>query len=413
MDFIEHLPDHPLNETLIEHAAPRDWVNPTPQDDYHLVVIGGGSAGLVATSAAAQLGARVALIEKGVLGGDCLNVGCVPSKAIIRAGKVAADMKKGAKFGVSVPADQITVDFAKVMEHVWSARAHIAPHDSAKRFTDLGADVFFGTGTFIDGNTIDVDGQKLKFRKALIATGSGPRHIPIPGLADVGYLTNESLWNVTTQPESLAVIGAGPIGAELAQSFQRLGTQVTLIDLAPQILIREDRDAADIVQNALVSDGVNLCLGASTKQVSARDGKKVLEIEQGGETKQIVVDDILLAVGRAPNINGLNLEAAGVEYTKKGVTVDDTLRTTNKNVYAAGDVAMKYQFTHAAGHAAGIVIQNALFPNPKKLKVSDLIMPWATYTDPEVAHVGLYENCLLYTSPSPRDLSTSRMPSSA
>lgn len=390
MSLLESLPTHPLNEKLISHVAPRDWQNPKAAAEYQLVIIGGGSAGLVAASGAAQLGAKVALIEKEMLGGDCLNVGCVPSKAIIRAGKAMGEINDAAALGITVP-EGSTVDFAQVMAHVWSARAAIAPHDSAARFTDLGVDVFFGVAEFTGSHTIRVDdGQTLTFKKALIATGSAPRHIPIPGLADAGYLTNETLWNVTTQPQSLAVIGAGPIGCELAQSFQRLGTQVTLIDLAPQVLIREDPDAAAIVQNKLIKEGMTLRLGAMTKNVTVQDGKKVLTVEIDGTAETIAVDEILLAVGRAPNVNGLNLEAAGVSYDKRGVTVDDYLQTTNPDIFGAGDVAMKYQFTHAAGHAAGIVIRNALMRLPKA-KLSSLIMPWATYTDPEIAHVGLYE----------------------
>ncbi len=393
MSYLDHFPEHEHNETLIKWAAPRDWRNPTPTERYNLVIIGGGSAGLVAASGAAQLGAKVALIEKHALGGDCLNVGCVPSKALIRAAKTVGMIRKSAKLGVT--AGEVKVDFKKVMEHVWQSRAAIAPHDSAERYTKLGVDVYFGTAEFTGTHTIAVDGQTLEFKKALIATGSRPLVIPIPGLADAGYITNETVWNLTELPESLAVIGGGPIGAELAQSFQRLGTQVTMLDIAPQILIREDPDAAAIVQKSLVSDGVKLAVGANTKNVELRDGKKALTVEIDGETSEIVVDEILLAVGRIPNLDGLGLDLAGVEYHKRGLTVNDNLQTTNPDIYGAGDVASKYQFTHVAGHSAAIVIQNALFsdfiPLAPKRRMSDLIIPWATYTDPEVAHVGLYE----------------------
>lgn len=389
MSLVEAIPSHELNDILIENVAPRDWKNPTPAAEYDLVVIGGGSAGLVAASAAAQLGAKVALIEKNMLGGDCLNVGCMPSKAIIRASKAMSEINNAAAFGITVP-DGVTVDFAKVMEHVWHTRAAIAPHDSAERFTKLGIDIFFDVATFSSEHTVTLgDGVTLTFKKALIATGSQPRHLPIPGLAEAGYLTNETLWNVTTQPQSLAVIGAGPIGCEIAQAFQRLGTQVILIDLSDQVLIREDPDAAAIVQAQLVKDGVDLRLGVKTSAVSAENGKKFLTLDADGALDTVIVDEILLAVGRTPNVDGLNLEAAAVASTKRGVTVDDYLQTTNPDIFGAGDVAMKYQFTHAAGHAAALVVRNALYRVPKG-KLSSLIMPWATYTSPEIAHVGLY-----------------------
>ncbi|MEM9775596.1 MAG: FAD-dependent oxidoreductase, partial [Chloroflexota bacterium] len=265
---IEVLPiEDQYNQKLIENVHPTDWVNPTPDGKYNLVVIGAGSAGLVAASGTAQLGGKVAIIEKGLMGGDCLNYGCVPSKGIIRAAKAAASVSHAGQFGINVP-DGVTVDFNTAMGHVRKVRSDIAPHDSAKRYTDMGADVYFGAAEFTGPNTVEVGGQTLEFSKALIATGSHAAHIPIPGLAETGYLTNESVFNLTEQPESLAVIGAGPIGSELTQSFQRLGTQVSLIDLADHILPREDADAAEIVQNQLVEDGVELILGVRTESVA-------------------------------------------------------------------------------------------------------------------------------------------------
>ena len=392
MSYIDEFPSHPHNDTLINYAAPRDWQNPTPTERYNLVIIGGGSAGLVAASGAAQLGAKVALVEKNILGGDCLNVGCVPSKALIHAAKTMGTIRKGHQHGITV--GDVKVDFGKVMEHVWQSRAAIAPHDSAERFQKMGVDVYFGTAKFTDTHCIDVDGVKLEFKKALIATGSRPLEIPIPGLADTGFITNETIWNLTELPASLAVIGGGPIGAELAQSFQRLGTDVTLIDLAPHILPREDADAAEVVQQALIEDGVTLALGAKTELVYADGNMKKLDVIVDGEKRTIAVEEILLAVGRTPNVDKLNLEVAGVEYTRRGLTVNDYLQTSNPDIYGAGDVASKYQFTHVAGHSAAIVIQNALFsdfiPLAPKRKISDLIIPWATYTEPEIAHVGMY-----------------------
>lgn len=397
--WIQDLPEHEYNETLVKWAAPQDWVNPTADGVYNMVIIGAGSGGLVVAAGAAQLGAKVAIIEKSIIGGDCLNVGCMPSKAIIRAAKTIGYLNKGKKFGIE--AENVKVDFRKVMEHVYWTRAQLAPHDSADRYTKMGVDVYYGDAHFTGPNTIEIDDQVLEFKKATIATGSRPVEIPINGLKETGFITNETLWHLTEQPASMAIIGAGPIGAEMAQAFQRLGTQVTLIDIAPQILGREDRDAAEIVQAALVTDGVEIVLGAKTQRVYAEDGKKMLEIEHNGETKHISVDEIMLSVGRAPNLEGLNLEAAGVEYHRKGLVVDDYLQTTNPDIYGAGDVALKYQFTHAAGHSAAIVVQNALFADfvpiigsAAKRKVSDMIMPWATYTDPEVAHIGAYPSDL-------------------
>ena len=397
--WIQELPEHEYNETLIKWAAPQDWVNPIADGVYNMIIIGAGSGGLVVASGAAQLGAKVALIEKSVIGGDCLNVGCMPSKAIIRAAKTLGYINKGKGFGIE--AENVTVDFKKVMEHVYWTRAQIAPHDSAERFTNMGIDVFYGDAQFTGRNTIEIGGQTLEFKKAAIATGSRPVVIPIDGLEETGYITNETLWHMTEQPEAMAIIGGGPIGAEMAQAFARLGTKVTLIDVSSQILGREDRDAAEIVQAAMLKDGVEILLEANTKRVYSQDGQKVLEIEVKGETQHLLVDEILLSVGRAPNLEGLNLEAAGVDYHKKGLVVDDYLQTTNEDIYGVGDVALKYQFTHAAGHSAAIVVQNALFAdfvplvsNAAKRKVSDLIMPWATYTDPEVAHVGAYPHDL-------------------
>lgn len=387
MSNIQVPPQLKHNQRLIDNVRPDGWRNPTPDGRYNLVVIGGGSAGLVAASGAAGLGAKVALIEKNYLGGDCLNVGCVPSKAIIRAAKVVGELQRGADLGITV--DGISADFQSVMDHVRRARADIAPHDSAQRYRDLGVDVFFGEARFTGATTIEVDGQTLTFRKALIATGSRPAPLPIDGLAETGYLTNESIWNLYEQPRTLAIIGAGPIGVELAQSFQRLGTDVTLLEVAPRILPREDRDAAAVVEEALLQDGVALRLDVRIGRVSAESSAKQIEYELDGDAHRLVVDEILVAAGRAPNVEGLGLEAAGVEYNRHGVVVDDTLQTTNSAVYAAGDVAMAHKFTHAAGHAAAIVLQNALFPTPAR-KLSNLIIPWATYSDPEIAHVGLY-----------------------
>ncbi len=381
-------PQDEHNARLLANVRPPDWRNPEPAPRYNLVVIGGGSAGLVAAAGAAGLGGRVALVERDLLGGDCLNVGCVPSKALIRAARVVGEIRRAERYGIQVPG-QVRVDFGAVMERVRRVRAQISPHDSAQRFRELGVDVFFGQGRFTGPDRMEVDGVTLHFAKALIATGSRPMELPIPGLAEAGYLTNESIFSLTERPRRLAIIGAGPIGCELAQAFQRLGAQVTLFEVFPRILIREDEDASAVVAQALARDGVAMVLGARISQVLREGEERILCFEQEGKLGRVAVDQILVAAGRTPNLEGLDLARAGVEHHRKGIQVNDFLQTTNPNIYAAGDVAVKHQFTHVADASARIVVQNALFPGPKA-RFSRLIIPWSTYTDPEVAHVGLY-----------------------
>lgn len=374
------------NRALVQHVHPPDWVNPAPTGRYNMVVIGAGTAGLVTAAGAAGLGAKVALIERDLMGGDCLNVGCVPSKALIRCARAVADARDAGRFSVRI-SGAIEVDFSAVMQRMRELRAGISHHDSAKRFRDLGIDVFLGAGRFISRDTIEVGGETLHFAKACIATGARAIALPIPGLADSGALTNETIFSLTELPARLAVIGAAPIGCELAQAFARFGSQVTLLEAQRQILTREDRDAAQRIEQALVRDGVILnccCKIASVR----RDGDvKVIAFED--DCPDLHVDDILLGVGRAPNVQGLGLEAAGVEYDERaGVRVDDRLRTTSRNIFAAGDICFPYKFTHTADAMARIVIQNALFFG--RAKTSALTIPWCTYTDPEIAHVGLY-----------------------
>lgn len=376
------------NQKLVSNVHPADWKNPTPAPRYNLVVIGGGTAGLVSAVGAAGLGAKVALIEKHFMGGDCLNVGCVPSKAIIRAARKAAGVHDMADFGVEVP-NGTTIDFGKVMERMRRLRADISAHDSAKRFTELGVDVFLGAGKFTGPDSIEVGGQLLWFAKAVIATGSRAAAPPIPGLKDVPYLTNETLFSLTELPKRLGVIGAGPIGCEMAQSFVCFGSEVFLIKATHGILPREDRDASEIVRAVMEREGVKLlCCGNDLKLAKAPNGVR-LQVESHGKSYDVLVDQLLVAVGRAPNVEGLGLETVGVEFDKKGVKVNDRLQTTNPRIYACGDICSPYQFTHAADFMARIVIQNALFKG--RAKASSLIIPWATYTSPEIAHVGLYE----------------------
>ncbi|MEW4529754.1 mercuric reductase [Maioricimonas sp. JC845] len=386
---IELQPYDEHNRALEANVHPPDWQNPTPSGRYNLVVVGAGTAGLVAAAGAAGLGAKVALIERKLMGGDCLNVGCVPSKGVISAARAAAAVRDAGQFGVRVP-DGVQVDFAAAMERMRRLRASIAPHDSAARFRDLGIDVYIGDGRFTGRDTVEVAGQTLKFSKAVIATGARTAAPPIPGLDSVRHLTNESVFSLTELPKRLAVIGAGPIGCELAQAFARFGSEVTLLEAANGILPREDRDVAAIVQASLEKDGVRIICGAKGTNLSSRGDGIGVALTCDGEDHDFEVDDLLVAVGRAPNVDGLGLEEAGVEYDPKiGVTVDDRLRTSNPKIFAAGDICSKYKFTHAADFMARIVIQNALFFG--RSKASALTIPWCTYTSPEIAHVGLSE----------------------
>lgn len=376
------------NQLLESNVHPPNWSNPTPEGRYNLVVIGAGTAGLVTAAAAAGLGAKVALIERNLMGGDCLNVGCVPSKGIISAARVAATVKSAGAFGTTVP-DGVSTDFAEVMGRMRKLRAGISANDSAERFRGLGVDVFFGQGRFIDSDTVDVDGTKLKFKRAVLATGARAAAPPIPGLDQVPYLTNESLFSLTKLPRRFGVIGAGPIGCEMAQSFAQLGSDVFLVESSQGVLPREDRQAAEIVEKSMVRDGVRLLCCGRDLQIKNGDGIQLVGTADG-QSYQESVDALLVAVGRAPNVEGLDLESVGVNFDKKGVKVNDRLQTSNPRIFAAGDICSPYQFTHVADFMARTVIQNALFKGRKK--ASALTIPWCTYTSPEIAHVGLYES---------------------
>ncbi|MDX2097128.1 MAG: mercuric reductase [Leptolyngbyaceae cyanobacterium bins.59] len=383
------------NQHLIAQVHPADWVNPQPADCYDLVVIGAGTAGLVVAAGAAGLGIglKVALIERYLLGGDCLNVGCVPSKALIRSSRVVAEMRDSDRFGIKPPTS-IEVDFRAVMERMRRVRSDISHHDSVERFQKLGVDVFLGQGVFQSGNTIAVENRILRFKKAVIATGARATHPTIPGLAEAGFLTNETVFSLTELPKRLAVMGGGPIGCELAQAFQRLGAQVVLFHQNAHLLDREDAEAAEIVQQTFLREGIDLVLRSQVERVEKTAEGKMIQFQRQGQSETIVVDEILVGAGRSPNWEGLNLEQVGVDYDPAtGVKVNDSLQTTNPRIYAAGDICMNWKFTHAADAAARIVIKNALFAplGLGRSKLSDLVMPWTTYTDPEIAHVGLYE----------------------
>jgi pyruvate/2-oxoglutarate dehydrogenase complex dihydrolipoamide dehydrogenase (E3) component len=375
--------DH--DRRLAALVRPPGFRNPSPAAIYDLVVVGGGTAGLVCAAGAAGLGARVALVERDRLGGDCLNTGCVPSKAMVRSARVVAETRIGASLGVRAMARP---DFHAVMTRVRARRADLAPADSAERLASVGVDVFFGRASFLEPRSLDVDGgndssrSTLRFRKAVIATGSQPAVPEIPGLAGTPFLTNESVFDLTEQPRSLTVIGGGPSGCELAQAFARLGTQITLIESKPRVLPRDDRDAGELIQAQLRSEGVEVLLDAHVSAVQCDDGRFTLALE--GRT--LSADALLVATGRIPRVQGLGLDAAGVRYSSSGITVNDRLRTTNPRVYAAGDVCSNYKFTHAADAMARIAVRNALFFG--RARVSSLTIPWCTFTSPEVGQVG-------------------------
>lgn len=382
-------PNDPYNQELLSQVRPADWRNPQPAARYNLVVIGAGTAGLVAASLAAGLGGKVALLEKQRLGGDCLNVGCVPSKALLRCARAAADVYAAGEFGVEVSGYQ--VNFPAIMARLRKLRASISHSDSARRLQDKGVDVFFGDAYFSGPDTVQIGDAGLRFTRALIATGTHPVQPPIPGLAEMGYFTNETIFQQTELPRRLAVIGGGPIGAELAQAFACFGSEVTLLQRGGQLLAKEDADAARILEAALRRAGVRLLLSAAVERAERRGSECVLHYRHEGQTQEATADAVLAAVGRSPTVQGLQLETAAMDYDDRhGVHVSDYLRTSNPRIYAAGDICSPFRFTHAADAMARLAVRNALFLG--RGKVSALTIPWCTYTDPELAHVGLYEH---------------------
>jgi pyruvate/2-oxoglutarate dehydrogenase complex dihydrolipoamide dehydrogenase (E3) component len=354
--------------------------------DTDLCVIGAGSAGLAVAAGAVQLGARVVLIEQGKMGGDCLNYGCVPSKALIAAARTVHTIRTASRFGVDGHAPK--VDFLGVHDHVKSVIAAIAPHDSQERFEGLGVEVIRAHARFTGPGEVEADGRRIRARRFVIATGSSPAMPPIPGLADVPYLTNETVFDLTEAPTHLIVIGGGPIGCELAQAHRRLGAEVTLLELF-SILPKDDPAAVEVVRAQLLADGIDLREQVQITGI-ARDGNGIAaSFVEANSQQRVGGSHLLVAAGRRANVVGLGLEAAGIEFTPDGIGVDDRLRTTNKRVFAIGDVAGGLQFTHMAAHHAGIVIRNALFKLPAK--VEHRAVPWVTYTEPELAQVGLTE----------------------
>ena len=354
--------------------------------DADLCIIGAGSGGLSVAAGAAQMGAKCVLVEKGKMGGDCLNYGCVPSKSLLAAGHAAQIGRDAARFGVSVP--QGSVDFAAVNAHVHGVIAGIAPHDSVQRFEDLGVTVIQTEGRFTGPKELAAGDTMVRARRFVIATGSSPFVPPIDGIDRIPYLTNETVFDLTEAPSRLIVIGGGPIGLELAQAHRRLGAEVAVVE-ALAILNKDDPELVEVVRQHVVSEGVELYEGTKVTGVAAAGDGVRITLECGGGTRQIEGSHLLVAVGRAPNVDNLGLEEAGVAFSRDGVEVDARLRTTNKNIFALGDVAGGYQFTHVANYHAGIVIRNALFRLPAKADHS--AVPWVTFTEPELAHVGLSE----------------------
>lgn len=356
--------------------------------DYDMGIIGGGAAGLTVASGAAQLGAKTLLVEKEEeLGGDCLHFGCVPSKTLIKSAHVYHLMKHANSYGLPA-VDVPPVDFKLVADRIRGVIAKIQKHDSEERFCGLGAKVLFGDARFVDEHTIDMGGKRHTAKNWVIATGSSPVSPPIPGLADTPHITNKEIFYLDHLPPSMIVLGGGPIGIEMAQAFNRFGTRVTVIDRADQILSKEDKALADDVMKVMAAEGVVFHLNAAIESIKGGNGQKTVMItDHQGQPLTIEADTILAAMGRAPNVYGLGLEEIGVTFDRRGVQVDNRLRTSQKHIFAAGDVNGGYQFTHAAGYEGGIVVSNAIFHLPRKTNYTYL--PWCTYTDPELASIGM------------------------
>ena len=352
-----------------------------------LCIIGAGSGGLSVAAGAVQMGASVVLIEKGAMGGDCLNSGCVPSKALIAAAHVAHAARSGRRFAVH--ANNPTINFREVHDHVHGVIGAIAPHDSVERFQGLGVHVIKAAGRFVDANTVEAGGERIVARRFVIATGSRAAVPPIPGLSDTGYLTNESIFEITERPDHLIVVGGGPIGIEMAQSFRRLGSKVTVIEKFG-ILAKDEPEAVDVVRASLQRDGVTVIEKVGVSEVRRNEAAVTVTLDGDSQVgRHVVGTHVLVAAGRRPNIENLGLEATDSAATPKGITVNARLRTSNRKVFAIGDVAGGPQFTHIAGYHAGIIIRNALFGLPAKVDYTAL--PWVTYADPELAHAGLTE----------------------
>ena len=366
-----------------------NWPKPA-RFDYNLVVLGAGSAGLVTAYIAAAVKAKVALIEKDKMGGDCLNTGCVPSKALIRSARMLSYARRAQEFGFRKT--EVEFDFAEVMERVQRVVRAVEPHDSEERYFGLGVDVIRGEARVTSPYTVEIDGRVLTTRNIVIATGARPFVPPIQGLNRIGYLTSDNLWNLRELPQRLVVLGGGPIGCEMTQAFARFGSAVTQVEMAPRILGREDEEISALIRQRFEEEGVRVLTGHAAKEVRRDGGRKILLCENQGEQVEIEFDAILVAVGRAANAKGFGLEELGVQLTARGtIDADPFLRTNFPNILCAGDVAGPYQFTHTAAHQAWYAAVNALFGSVRKFRVDYRVIPWSTFVDPEVARVGLNE----------------------
>jgi len=359
--------------------------------DYNIIVIGGGSAGLVSAYVASAVKAKVALIENYKMGGDCLNTGCVPSKALIRSTKIISYIQRHREFGLK--SASVEFNFSEIMERVQSIIKKIEPHDSIERYTKLGVDCITGKAKIVSPNKVQVNGKTLSSKNIIIATGAHPTVPPITGLDQVDFLTTENLWGIRELPKRLLIAGGGPIGSELAQCFNRLGSQVTQVEMMPDILTREDGEFNQALRQRFVSEGIDVQVSTKCKEVVVENGKQFMLCEKNGQDQRIEFDKVLIALGRTANSRGFGLESVGIKLGLSGkICVDEYLRTTKyKNIYACGDVVGPYHFTHTAAHQAWYCVVNALFSPFKKFKVDYSIIPWCTFTDPEIARVGLNE----------------------
>ncbi|MEO6779095.1 MAG: mercuric reductase [Gemmatimonadaceae bacterium] len=379
--------DH-AERARLRNVRPPEWRNPEPARRYDLVVVGAGTAGLTAARLAAGRGKKVALLERDLLGGTCLNIGCLPSKTIIRTARLYAEMRRAELYGAVAPT-KIDVDFSLVMERMRRIRARVSRLDSARDLAAAGIDLFFGRARFTELDTLAVGDTMLRFRRAIIATGARPATPVIPGLAEAGYVTNENVLELTALPRRLMVIGGGPLGCEMAQAFCRFGARTTIVQDWPLFLPREERDAAQILSDSFARDGIEIRLDTRVVNVRVENGEKLVDLVHEDYRSTVAVDAILAGVGRRPTVDGLDLESAGVEFDAvRGVHVDDFLRTANRRIYAAGDVCLEDKFDNTAEASAVVAVGNALFRG--RSRWTDMTIPWCTYTDPEIAHVGLY-----------------------
>ena len=375
------------DDVLVRNVKPTGWQNAAPARCYDLVVVGGGTAGLVSAVGAVGLGARVALIESEALGGDCLNTGCVPSKALLESARRAAAAATADEYGVEIEGS-VQVDFHSVMDRMRRLRAEISHHDSAARLSKLGVDVFFGQARFTHNNQLTVDHKNLRFKRSIIATGARPAVPPIPGIDTVDFLTSHTIFSLQSLPPRIVILGAGPIGCELAQAFARFGSEVFLLEVSNSILPKEDREAVSLLETSLQRDGVHIFTACANIKVAQLDNGIEISFSQKNIPQKVAVDRMMVATGRQANVESLSLEDAQVCVDASGrVRVDDFLRTTNRRIYAAGDVCSPYQFTHAADSMARIAVGNALFG--LRSRASELLIPWATYTSPEIAQIGI------------------------